>query len=83
MRDTFGMPGPGGSLGQCALCGASFITEILLGQHVHSFSLREGGQTLYGHDKCMKEFDGKQVTDLPKDSPIRQAYERQPEEATP
>lgn len=73
----FGVPGIGGSLGMCALCGENFMLEILLGKNVHTFTLPGVTQTLYGHDKCMKEYEGKEATDLPAASPIRQAYERQ------
>lgn len=31
LEPTFSMPGPGGSLGKCALCGECFLKEILLG----------------------------------------------------
>lgn len=73
----FGMPGPGGSLGQCALCGAPFIAEILLGKRVKSFTMAGSNQEMFGHDDCLKKYDGKEATDLPEASPIRQAYERQ------
>ena len=76
----FGIPGIGGSLGKCALCGGVFLTEILLGKSVQSFTLTPGGQTLFGHDECMKEYEGKQATDLPAASPIRQRYEEQQKE---
>lgn len=72
----FGMPGPGGSLGQCALCGDPFLTEILLGKKVKSFTAGGSNQTLYGHDKCLEDFAGKEFTDLPEKSPLRKAYER-------
>lgn len=74
---TFGMPGPGGSLGQCAFCGKPFLTEILFGQTVSFFTIPGCIQTLFGHDECLKEFDGKEMTDLPAESPLRLAYEKQ------
>lgn len=75
MSRPFGMPGIGGSLGQCALCGNNFVMEIILGKKVASFSVRGVEQTLFAHDKCLKEYDGKDATDLPPESPLRQAYE--------
>ena len=75
--NPYGMPGIGGSLGKCALCGDPFLTEILLGKKVHSFTMPGVKNTLFGHDKCLKEFDGKECTDLPPASPIRQLYEEQ------
>lgn len=73
----FGMPGIGGSLGKCALCGEPFLTEILLGKKVQSFYIGGCDQQLFGHDKCMEQYHGKDATDLPAESPIRKAYERQ------
>lgn len=78
--DAFGMPGPGGSLGKCALCGGVFLIEILLGKTVKSFRLGGSNQDLFGHDDCLTKYEGKQATDLPEESPIRQAYERQQKE---
>lgn len=74
----FGMPGIGGSLGVCSICGGPFITEILLGQKVTSFEVPGCEQQLFGHDDCIEEFAGRtfDVHDLPEASPIRQAYER-------
>lgn len=76
MNHPFGMPGPGGSLGQCALCGNTFLQEILLHQKVKSFVLAGSEQMMFGHDQCLKDFEGKQYTDLPSESPLRQAYEK-------
>lgn len=75
MSNSFGMPGPGGSLGQCALCGKSFLTEILLGQSVSSFTVPGCEQDLYGHADCLKTFNGTQFCNLPEASPLRQAWE--------
>jgi hypothetical protein len=78
MSDHFGTPGPGGSLGKCALCGKPFLTEILLGRTVKQFSVSGCPQTLSGHDDCLKTFGGKEFLDvlyLPAESPLRQAYE--------
>jgi hypothetical protein len=75
--NAYGMPGVGGSLGECALCGQPFITEILFGRNVKSFTMPGVTQTLYGHDACLEKYDGKEATDLPPESAIRKAYERQ------
>lgn len=78
MNDSFGMPGPGGSLGKCALCGNVFLVEILTGQTVKSFTVDGCDQTLYGHKDCLKKYAGKKLDalELPEASPLRQAYER-------
>lgn len=75
--NPFGMPGLGGSLGECALCGEPFITEIMLGQSVKSFRMGGVKSDLFGHDKCLKEFEGKTCLDLPAKSAIRKLYESQ------
>jgi hypothetical protein len=76
---AFGMPGPGGSLGECALCGEPFVTEILLGRNVASFKVSGCATDLFGHHKCLKEFQGKTMLNLPAKSALRQAYEKQQE----
>lgn len=79
MKDHFGIPGVGGSLGQCALCGENFLAEILLGKSVKAIEVSGVTQTLYGHDKCIKKYVGEKfdVTELPDASPLRLAYEKQ------
>lgn len=81
MSDRFGMPGLGGSLGECALCGKPFLLEILLGKRVKSFTIDGCAQTLFGHDNCLKDFQGKEFADLPTESALRRAYDR--DKATP
>lgn len=71
---AFGMPGPGGSLGQCALCGINFMGVVLGVENMRSFTVDGCDQTLYGHDHCLKAFNGKEWTDLPK-SPLRMAFD--------
>lgn len=73
-----GIPGPGGSLGQCAVCGKSFVTETLLNKAPESFTMTAfPRQMLYCHDKCkpplqaaMKANDYKVLPD----GPIRQVF---------
>ena len=45
-----GIPGPGGSLGECAVCGESFIKEILLDESIAPFNLSYVNDTLYAHN---------------------------------
>jgi hypothetical protein len=77
MGIPFGMPGPGGSMGICALCGENFLTEIIMGKKVKSFYMGNSNQTFFGHDKCLEQYHGKDFTDLPESSPLRQAWEKQ------
>lgn len=76
MSKPIGMPGIGGGLGTCGLCGAPFLTEIMLGKKVKSFTIDGCEDTFYGHDKCLKQFGDKKFDykDLPDGSPIKQAF---------
>jgi|KBSSwiStaDraftv2_1062776.scaffolds.fasta_scaffold494684_2 hypothetical protein len=70
-----GMPGPDGSLGQCALCGAPFLYEILTGKAVKSITVSGCDQTLFAHDACIKKYSGHiDAAALPLTSPLRLAY---------
>ena len=71
------MPGVDGSLGQCALCGDTFLKEILLGRNVTPFEIDGCDQTLYAHKECIKKYEGKDFPSLPESSPLRQAFESQ------
>lgn len=74
---TFGMPGIGGSLGQCAICGETFLLEILTGSKITTFSIDDSQQKLCAHKKCLKGIgDNLDVLTLPEKSPLRQAYLR-------
>ena len=53
-RKHYGMPGIGGSLGKCSICGETFLVEILLGKPVQKFQVSGIEQMLYAHDKCEK-----------------------------
>jgi len=77
MKD-WGMPGPGGSLGECAVCGEGFIVECLMGTLVRAFTVDGIDWQLWGHSKCIEAV--KEITDgnwskLP-DGPLRQAFAR-------
>lgn len=80
----YGMPGVGGSLGKCAVCGETFVTKILLGQGVESFSVKGIPQRLYGHDTCMDKL--REITSTGNDwrklppGPLRKAFEEQEKE---
>lgn len=78
---SFGCPGVGGSLGQCALCGNTFLLEILTGATVKELQSSGFEGTLYAHHECIKTFmPGDGIIDLktlPDKSPLRQAYEAQ------
>lgn len=75
---AFGMPGPGGSLGMCALCGENFLKEIITGSRVRSINVDGIDVEMFAHEKCLEEFGVKDVSiaKLPEKSPLRQAYER-------
>jgi len=58
MTGHYGMPGPGGSMGRCAVCGDTFIGGVVLDMMgmdngIVSFSVGFIEQTLYCHaPKC-------------------------------
>jgi len=82
MSRHVGMPGPGGSIGSCALCGGNFLAAILgVGKSI-SFTVPGCDQTLYGHPECIKKYDGKEWQELPPESPLHKAIEKQSKEAT-
>ena len=77
-----GCPGVGESLGQCAVCGDSFLTEIVFHESVKTFSLTVSDQMLYAHKKCLSLIkklskQNKTLLDLPEKSPLRKAAEKQ------
>jgi hypothetical protein len=71
-----GMPGIGGGLGQCAVCGHDFTKELLMGKNVHTFSMSAFDSEMCAHEKCMDSLaharDNGWET-LP-DGPIRKAF---------
>lgn len=76
MSMPFGMPGPGGSLGTCAICGQNFLLEILMGRTVKTLHLDGVDSELFMHADCAKNIkDGMDWHDLP-DGPLKSAYEK-------
>lgn len=75
MKPPFGLPGIGGSLGQCAVCGKPFLAELLLGEGTFPFDVTGCSQTLHAHKDCVPVLKVcKNFTDLPEASPLRQAF---------
>ncbi len=76
-RGIANMPGPGGSMGMCALGGDAFFTEILLGKNVHTVEIVGMDKDVCLHDKCLMilRTNGPDWRTLP-DGPLRRAYER-------
>lgn len=71
------MPGPGGSIGMCALCGESFLMEILLGRNVQTVEIVGMDKDVCLHDKCLDVLkqNGSDWHTLP-EGPLRRAYEK-------
>lgn len=66
-------PGIGDSLGECVLCGGTFVKEVMLGQPIATARLEYFDQELPLHHKCLDEWDArgsKDWRDLP-DGPLR------------
>lgn len=75
-KPPVGMPGIGGMLGQCALCGESFVVECVLGKKVLSITVPGCENTLYCHPECRKKYEGKEWEYLPDKSPLKQAFQK-------
>lgn len=87
---TYGIPGIGGSLGRCGVCGESFVSEILLAKNVSCVKL--GGVQFAVHAPCLDVLiglcrDGKisaaEYEQLPEGSPIRDGMKRLCDELEP
>lgn len=48
------IPGPGGSLGECIVCGQTFLAEILLGTIVQMVEIGGFDRQLPVHNKCLE-----------------------------
>ena len=49
------MPGIGGSLGECAICGKSFALEVLLGRSIETLKMIGLPAAIPVHPKCAEE----------------------------
>ena len=70
-----GMPGPGGSLGQCQICGKSFITEVAMGKKITVGRVPGIDCDLAVHETCIPLIVGKPWQEMP-DGPVKEAFER-------
>ena len=75
-RGIANMPGPGGSLGMCALCGEGFMLEILMGKSVQTVEIEGMDKDVCLHGKCydVLKKNGSDWRTLP-EGPLRRAYE--------
>ena len=80
----FGIPGPGGSIGMCAVCGEDFCADVIkdlcgLPSGISQFDVGFSTQTLYAHDpeckdaviKAFKSEDAQTVYDALPDGPLK------------
>jgi hypothetical protein len=69
------LPGPGGSLGECVLCGESFALEIITGKSVNMIAVDGFSRDLPIHAKCLitLKANGKDWRTLP-DGPLRREF---------
>lgn len=71
---TYSWPGPGGSLGKCAVCGESFLKEVLMGEMVARMGLDGFKNDFPAHIACReKVMKIKDWHDLPA-GPIRTVF---------
>lgn len=78
----YGIPGIGGSLGCCALCGETFLKEMILGKSCKAITSDGFQGTLYAHEKCLNDYNEKNLNllKLPDKSPLKIEYLRLMEE---
>jgi hypothetical protein len=83
MRRIANMPGPGGSLGLCALCGDTFMMEILMGRKVQTVGIEGMDKDVCLHAKCFDTLkrNGPDWRTLP-EGPLRRAYAKASGEAS-
>jgi hypothetical protein len=78
-KAVWNMPGPGGNLGVCAICGDTFLTEILFGTNVHIAGMDGLEKDFCLHEKCKPILDEVQVskdwTKFPENGPLRKFFE--------
>ena len=75
-RGIANMPGPGGSLGLCALCSGTFMAEIVMGTPIQTAAIAGLDTDVCLHRTCMTtlEKNGSDWHTLP-EGPLRRAYE--------
>ena len=74
MNMPLGMPGPDGSLGECQVCGESFIGVVFMGETALTGRVPGIDNELAVHHKCAERLKGTPWEELP-DGPIRKAFE--------
>jgi hypothetical protein len=78
-KSVSNMPGPGGSLGLCAVCGDTFMKEILLGENVKIMGLDGMDKDFCVHLACFgklaKAISSHDWHDIPQ-GPLREAFEK-------
>ena len=72
MMVAVGMPGIGGSLGQCQVCGEIFMLELVTGSKMTVGRINGMDQDIAVHNKCAKKLSGP-WEDLP-EGPIKEFY---------
>jgi hypothetical protein len=80
------MPGVGGSLGACAVCGDTFLKEIILNETVPLFSISGIERDLPAHKKCVdaiKSLHGTwaEIRDRFPVGPLHDAFDEQAKES--
>ena len=79
MKQVWNMPGPGGNLGKCAVCGDTFLSEILFGEQVKVMGLEGLDKDFCLHLKCVPMIDKVQASgdwrDFPA-GPLREFFEK-------
>ena len=86
LRLRISIPGIGGSLGECVICGDSFVTEVLLGLACETVTLADfsrdndpespRGVEIYLHERCLPALEAaREDWGLLPDGPLKGAYQ--------
>lgn len=78
----YAIPGINGSLGSCAVCGGTFLLEIMTGQSVDSLGLSGFNKDLPVHKKCAKQVIALQgpwaeIRDKFPEGPLKKCFDEQ------
>ena len=78
----YSIPGVGGSLGQCVVCGETFVAELVLGESVGSLCIEGINANLPAHHACAEKVTKmcgkwKDVRDGFPEGPLKKCFDEQ------
>jgi hypothetical protein len=70
------LPGIGGSLGECVICGKNFCLEVITGKNVDLMGIKGIDARLPLHRKCKKDIPSDGDWKKLPEGPLRQEFEK-------